>query len=167
MKSTLILLTTAAFVAVTSSFPVNNMKRSFDIQLNSNTSFCSFLPPQPGDNVGATENDGIPFCTNTTLGGQLFPTSFIQTSHYLNTSDYVQVTGTFNRTAYSLSESDGGGQYDNRDIEDVTCNGYKYFVNLVEPDVQVFCIRCCQSQSDCNLGASTYGCEKVVPGDYS
>lgn len=55
----------------------------------------------------------------------------------------------------------------NMDIKDVTCNGYKYFVNLIEPDANVFCIRCCESQSDCNLGISTYGCERVVPGDYS
>lgn len=53
------------------------------------------------------------------------------------------------------------------DIDDVTCNGYKYWVNMLEPDVNQYCIRCCKSQSDCNLGLSTYGCERIIPGDYS
>ncbi|KAF1796698.1 hypothetical protein FB192DRAFT_1253523, partial [Mucor lusitanicus] len=139
----------------------------YDIQLQSDTAFCSFMPPHPGDNVGATENDGIPFCTNATLGGQVFPEGFIKTAHFVKTSGYAQVTGTIDRAAYQLDPNDGGGQYDNMDIKDVTCNGYKYFVNLIEPDANVFCIRCCESQSDCNLGISTYGCERVVPGDYS
>jgi hypothetical protein len=56
---------------------------------------------------------------------------------------------------------------DNLDLPDGTCNGFKHFVNLIEPDVQLFCIRCCQDSSDCNLGKSQYGCEVIVPGDYS
>lgn len=139
----------------------------FSVQLSSDTAFCSFMPPQPGDDVGGTENDGIPFCTNSTLGGQVFPTGFIKTSHYASSSSYAQVTGTIDRTAYNLSASDGGGQYDNRDIDGVTCNGWNYFVNLIEPDSQTFCIRCCESQDDCRLGISTFGCETIVPGDYS
>lgn len=143
-------------------------KRSpVSIQLESDTAFCSFMPPHPGDDVGGTENDGIPFCTNSSLGGQVFPSGFIKSAHYASTSAYVQVTGTIDRSAYSLKSSDGGGQYDNRDIDGVTCNGYNYFVNLIEPDANVFCIRCCKSQSDCHLGISTHGCEAIVPGDYS
>ncbi|CAO3607285.1 unnamed protein product [Mucor fragilis] len=180
MKFTLLTTTTLAlFATVSTALPTHqncaiaspsapsNSSSGYDIQLKSDTAFCSFMPPHPGDNVGATENDGIPFCTNATLGGQVFPKGFIKTAHFLNTSDYAQVTGTIDRTAYQLSSSDSGGQFDNLDIKDVTCNGFKHFVNLIEPDANVFCIRCCENQSDCNLGISTYGCERVVPGDYS
>jgi hypothetical protein len=125
------------------------------------------MPPHPGDDVGGTENDGKPFCTSADLGGEQFPSGFIQSSHYLDTGSYVQVTGTINAAAYQLSRSDGGGQYDNKDIDGVTCNGYKYFVNLIEPDAQVFCIRCCSDSSDCHLGESEAGCESIVPGDYN
>ncbi|KAK4509610.1 Arf GTPase arf1 [Mucor velutinosus] len=153
--------------AIANSSAPSSSSSGYDIHLKSDTAFCSFMPPHPGDNVGATENNGIPFCTNATLGGQVFPQGFIKTAHFLNTTDYAQVTGTIDRAAYQLDPNDGGGQYDNMDIKNVTCNGYKFFVNLIEPDANVFCIRCCENQSDCNLGISTYGCERIVPGDYS
>lgn len=140
---------------------------NYDISLVSDSAFCSFMPPKAGDDVGATENDGVPYCTNSTLGGQEFPSGFIKSAHFVSTTDYAQVTGTINRDAYSLSSTDGGGQYDNRDIDGVTCNGYKYFVNLIEPDSNTFCIRCCKEQADCRLGISTFGCARIVPGNYN
>ncbi|KAI8078868.1 uncharacterized protein BX664DRAFT_342920 [Halteromyces radiatus] len=164
-------LLTLLFVACTMvmALPLAQKRSGYNIQLNSNSAFCSFLPPHPGDDVGGTEDNGIPFCSNSSLSntGKVFPSGFIQSAHYVKKSNYVQVTGRMNRDAYKLKSSDGGGQYDNRDINGVVCNGYKYFVNMLEPDVNQYCIRCCKSQSDCNLGLSTYGCERVVPGDYS
>ncbi|KAL9558988.1 hypothetical protein MBANPS3_000643 [Mucor bainieri] len=160
MKFTLLTTATLAFFAtVSTALPTqqkccatgstsapSNSSSGYAIQVKSDTAFCSFMPPHPGDNVGATENEAIPFCTNATLGGQVFPEGFIKSAHFLNTSDYAQVTGTIDRAAYQLSSSDGGGQMDDLDIKDATCNGYK---------------------ADCNLGISTYGCQRVVPGDYS
>ncbi|KAI8344264.1 hypothetical protein BC941DRAFT_408191 [Chlamydoabsidia padenii] len=137
------------------------------ITLESDQAFCSFLPPHPGNDVGATEENGIPFCTNTSLGGQVFPNGFVQSAHFVKEDDYVQVTGRMNPDAYQLSHSDGGGQYDNRDINGVTCNGYKYWVNMLEPDNGQYCIRCCKSQSSCNLGQSEFGCQTIIPGDYN
>lgn len=161
-------IATLGFLAITSALPTKRAPDSgYSIQLLSDTEFCSFVPPKAGDDVGATENDGIPKCTNTSLGGELFPTGFIKTAHYVKEASYVQVTGTINRSAYDLNANDGGGQYDNRDIDGVTCNGYKYFVNLIEPDSQTFCIRCCEEQSDCRLGISTQGCGAIVPGNYN
>lgn len=166
MKSSLLAI--FALLAVScNAMPTSKRAGGYTISLQSGTSFCSFVPPKAGDNVGATENDGIPMCTDSSLGNQQFPASFIKSAHYASTSTYAQITGTIDRSAYNLDPTDGGGQYDNRDISGVTCNGYKYFVNLIEPDTDTFCIRCCESQSDCNLGRSTAGCEKIVPGDYS
>ncbi|KAG0931726.1 hypothetical protein G6F57_014897 [Rhizopus arrhizus] len=158
------IFTLFALIATLRALPLK--KRAYSIQLESDSDFCSFMPPHAGDDVGGTENDGVPMCTNASLGGEEFPTGFIQSSHYLSTSSYVQVTGTIDASKYSLSSSDGGGQYDNKDIDGVTCNGYKYFVNLIEPDSSTFCIRCCESQSDCRLGISTKGCQEIVPGNY-
>ncbi|KAG1443716.1 hypothetical protein G6F56_010571 [Rhizopus delemar] len=155
------------FALLGSVYAVPLSKRGYSIQLQSSSQFCSFMPPHRGDDVGGTENDGIPMCTSTSLGDQQFPTGFIKSSHYVKTTNYVQVTGTIDRSKYGLSSSDGGGQYDNKDIDGVTCNGYKYFVNLIEPDANVFCIRCCKNQSDCKLGLSTFGCDRVVPGNYN
>ncbi|KAI9277567.1 hypothetical protein BY458DRAFT_453138 [Sporodiniella umbellata] len=157
----------ALLVLLASVYAIPLSKRGYSIQLQSDSQFCSFMPPHPGDDVGGTEENGIPMCTSSNLGGKQFPSGFIKSSHYLKSSNYVQVTGTIDRSKYKLSSSDGGGQYDNKDISGVTCNGYKYFVNLIEPDVNIFCIRCCKNQSDCKLGLSTYGCERIVPGNYN
>jgi hypothetical protein len=169
MKSmALFLVLCALFAMVCHALPVANKRApKYQIHVNSNTAFCSFMPPHPGNDVGGTENNGIPFCTSSSLGGKTFPSGYIKSAHYTSTSNYQQVTGRIDRTKYSLKASDGGGQYDNRDIGSTTCNGYKYFVNLIEPDANIFCIRCCKNQADCKLGISTQGCEHIVPGNYS
>jgi hypothetical protein len=169
MKSmALFLVLCALFAMVCHALPVANKRApKYQIQVNSDTAFCSFMPPHNGDDIGGTENDGIPFCTSSSLGGQTFPSGFIQSAHYTSTSNYQQVTGRIDRTKYSLNASDGGGQYDNKDIGSTTCNGYNYFVNLIEPDANIFCIRCCKNQADCKLGISTQGCVAIVPGDYN
>ncbi|KAG2200464.1 uncharacterized protein EV154DRAFT_525828 [Mucor mucedo] len=168
MKSAIIFALFVLFAAICSAAPtVGLTKRAYSIQVKSASAFCSFMPPKAGDDVGATENDGIPFCTSSALGGKTFPSGFIKSAHYASTSTYSQVTGRIDRSKYSLKSSDGGGQYDNKDIDNVTCNGYKYFVNLIEPDANVFCIRCCKNQADCRLGISTYGCARIVPGNYN
>lgn len=168
MKYTITLvLLTFLIASLVNALPAVKRATKYAIQVKSATAFCSFMPPHPGNDVGGTENNGIPFCTSANLGGKVFPTGFIKSAHYVSTSAYSQITGKIDRSKYSLKSSDGGGQYDNKDISSATCNGYKYFVNLIEPDANVFCIRCCKSQADCNLGISTYGCSRVVPGNYS
>ncbi|KAK4518440.1 uncharacterized protein ATC70_008658 [Mucor velutinosus] len=167
-SATLIVFALIAFFAMVShALPMERRAPKYQIQVKSETAFCSFMPPHPGDDVGATENNGIPMCTDPSLGGKTFPTGFIKSAHYASTANYQQITGRIDRTKYSLKSTDGGGQYDNKDIASTTCNGYKYFVNLIEPDANIFCIRCCKNQADCRLGISTYGCARVVPGNYN
>ncbi|KAI8981997.1 hypothetical protein BDF20DRAFT_905692 [Mycotypha africana] len=167
----IILFALGLFTCLVQALPVHSSltRRApkYQIQLQSATAFCSFLPPHPGDDVGATENDGKPFCTDASLGGQVFPSGFIKSAHFAKTSTYAQVTGRIDGSKYKLNPSDGGGQYDNKDVAPTTCNGYKYFVNLIEPDANTFCIRCCKNQADCKLGISTYGCQRIVPGNYN
>ncbi|KAI7887606.1 uncharacterized protein EV154DRAFT_470209 [Mucor mucedo] len=140
--------------------------------VNSQDDFCLFLPPKPGLVVAVNENNGVAFCTKKDLVSKAseFPSGFITTAHYLKSSKYVQVTGFFDRSKYSLGESDGGGQYDNHGKGKpvaAMCKGYNYFVSLIEPDIERFCIRCCQDKVDCNTGRSGYGCLRVVSGDYT
>ncbi|KAI8072521.1 hypothetical protein BC940DRAFT_229478, partial [Gongronella butleri] len=138
------------------------------INLHSESAYCFYLPPSPGLDVAVTEKEGMPFCTDVSLAphAQVFPDGFVTAAHYLTTATYTQVTGTINPAAYSLDTSQGGGQYDQRDLPRGSCNGMRYFVNLVEPDSSTFCIRCCQNKADCNIGRSTYGCRNVVEGEY-
>ncbi|ORY95496.1 hypothetical protein BCR43DRAFT_564378 [Syncephalastrum racemosum] len=142
------------------------------VKLNSGSSFCFFLPPKPNVYVASTETQGVPYCTKSSVvpGNKVFPSNFISVAHYNKTSKYVQVTGYINPSKAGLMSKDEGGQYDNHgngNPPGAQCEGYKYFVNLVEPADKRFCIRCCHSKVDCNTGRSEYGCLRVVPGDYS
>ncbi|KAI9493933.1 hypothetical protein BDB00DRAFT_905710 [Zychaea mexicana] len=156
-----------------------------EVVIHSGDDFCLFLPPQPGLEVASHENDGAPFCSisNDVPGASQFPqggrafeahylfhTDFITTAHYERSEAYEQVTGFFDRTKYNLQESDGGGQYDSHASHKptgATCAGYPYFVSMIEPSENRFCIRCCQNTEDCPTGRSEYGCLRIIPGDYS
>jgi hypothetical protein len=168
MYSRLLLSIFALAVAV-SGLPVAKRGSGAAIKVQSDSKFCFYLPPHRGGNIADSENNAVPACTDTSLasGSIQFPSGFIQSAHYVSTSGYVQVTGRIDRSKYGLKASDGGGQMDNLDLPKGTCNGYKHFVNLVEPDANVYCIRCCKDSDDCNLGKSQDGCESVVPGNYS
>ncbi|KAF9993091.1 hypothetical protein BGZ79_002310 [Entomortierella chlamydospora] len=138
----------------------------------SQTDFCIFLPPKFGGDIAANEDRAVAFCTKPNLPGanaQVLPAGFIKSAHFVTNTQkgYVQVTGLFDRTKYGLSAKDGGGQYDMRAPVGALCSGYKSFVQLTEPDTQMYCIRCCQNKADCPVNKSTYGCEKVLGGDYS
>ncbi|KAF9351054.1 hypothetical protein BGX26_010844 [Mortierella sp. AD094] len=139
----------------------------------SQTDFCIFLPPKFGGDIAANEDRAVAFCTKPNLPGatnaQVLPAGFIKTAHFVTNTQkgYVQITGRIDRSKYGLSANDGGGQYDMRAPVGALCNGYKSFVQLTEPDAQIYCIRCCQNKADCPVNKSTYGCEKVLGGDYS
>ncbi|KAG0206693.1 hypothetical protein BGX28_001892 [Mortierella sp. GBA30] len=139
--------------------------------VESQENFCFFLPPEAGGDVSEAEDNAIAFCTNpmdTAPGAKIFPKGFIESAHFIEDRErnWVQVTGRLVPKLYSLSNKDKGGQYDVRAPEDATCANYKYFVNMVEPDGSIYCMRCCQTKEDCPVGKSTYGCKVVIDGKY-
>ncbi|KAF9218039.1 hypothetical protein BGZ59_000013 [Podila verticillata] len=139
----------------------------------SQTDFCLWLPPVYGGDIAANEDRAVSFCTKPNMPGAanagVLPAGFIQSAHFVSNTQkgYVQVTGRLNRAKYGLSAKDGGGQYDMRAPVGAICNGYKAFVQLTEPDAQIYCIRCCMNKADCPVNKSTYGCEKVLGGNYA
>ncbi|CAG8590287.1 14736_t:CDS:1 [Gigaspora margarita] len=140
---------------------------SLTVTVESEEVFCSFLPRQQSEEIGASEDDAIPFCTSSTPNApNQFPTGFIKTAHFKQDTNYVQVTGTIDNSLYVIP-SDGGGQYDTKAPVGASCTGYKKFVNLVEPNNGRFCIRCCNDGATCDTGHSEAGCDVIIPGDYS
>ncbi|KAG0329938.1 hypothetical protein BG004_002216 [Podila humilis] len=139
----------------------------------SQTDFCIWLPPAFGGDIAANEDRAVTFCTKPNMAGArnagVLPSGFIKSAHFVTNTQrgYVQMTGRMDRSKYGLSGKDGGGQYDMRAPVGAICNGYKAFVQLTEPDAQIYCIRCCMNKADCPVNKSTYGCEKVLGGDYS
>ncbi|KAK3845080.1 MAG: hypothetical protein J3R72DRAFT_436866 [Linnemannia gamsii] len=136
------------------------------------TDFCLFLPPYfSSGGIAANEHRAIAFCTKplfTPLAFE-FPTDFIQTRHYVKNvaRNYVQVTGRIKREKYCLKGSDQGGQNDKWHPPGATCTGYNHFVELVEPNENIYCIRCCMSINDCPTDKDDQGCKVVIPGNYS
>ncbi|KAF9584890.1 hypothetical protein BGW38_004776 [Lunasporangiospora selenospora] len=130
--------------------------------------FCFFLPPSAGGGISENEDKAIAFCMKDAPGAKIFPEGFIESAHYLENTEkgWVQVTGKMTPSVYSLSKKDGGGQYDVKAPVGAVCAKYKYFVNMVEPDGSIFCMRCCNTKEDCPVGKSTYGCKSVIGGKY-
>ncbi|KAL1926099.1 hypothetical protein VTP01DRAFT_6136 [Rhizomucor pusillus] len=162
----------SALLLVSAFFAAAASASKTQVAVNSLSDFCLFLPPKPGMEIAPNEDIGISFCLkpSTISGSKALPAGFIKTAHFLKTSTYVQLTGWIDRTKYKLKSSDGGGQYDNHGNGKpvgAVCKNYNYFVELIEPDINRFCIRCCQNKADCPTGRSGYGCLRVVPGDYS
>ncbi|CAM0135734.1 hypothetical protein VKS41_001838 [Umbelopsis sp. WA50703] len=138
-------------------------------------SLCIFMPQNPGEEIALSEPTAIAHCNSTDVvsGAKKIPEGFIKSAHYLAASGegkYVQYTGSIDPSKYDLKSTDGGGQYDNHGSGNPpgsSCEGYPYYVELIEPDIERYCIRCCENYQDCNAGRSTYGCQRVVPGDFS
>jgi len=133
--------------------------------------FCILLPPNPGDDIADSLEESVSFCTSTTPQvryAKEMPSSFILTYNYAQGPDltYSQVTGTIDPAAYSLSTSDDGGMASHKLPDGARCLGYRYFIQFVEPNEGVFCIRCCHNKDDCHTDQADKGCKVVIPGTY-
>ncbi|KAG0091108.1 hypothetical protein BGZ93_007136 [Podila epicladia] len=164
----LLFFSTAAHAVPAHSPPMPSGKT---IVLNSVEEYCLFLPRRPGQTIGESEDSAVAFCNkpiSTAPNARTLPTAFIRNLNFYKNADkgYVQITGLFNRRSVSLSRHDGGGQYDIKAPRGAKCYGYPYFVELVEPDVERYCLRCCKNKKDCPVHKSTQGCVKVLGGIY-
>ncbi|KAI8069710.1 hypothetical protein BC940DRAFT_297408 [Gongronella butleri] len=136
------------------------------------TDFCMFLPPPGITGLPLSDNewDAVSYCMGNTpkaTGAEKMPDGFVLSAHYVATDAYVQVTGQINPTKAGLLASDEGGQCDVAAPQGSSCAGWQYYVNLIEPANNIYCMRCCNDQTNCNRGISQDGCARVVPGDYS
>ncbi|KAG0343978.1 hypothetical protein BG004_004847 [Podila humilis] len=133
--------------------------------------FCLFLPPMYGGNIAENEDKAVAFCTKPLKDAPkaaILPKNFIKSAHFTRNTQrgWVQVTGRMDRTKYGLDPNDGGGQYDIKAPVGSFCAGYKHYVELIEPDINIYCIRCCKEKIDCPVNKSTHGCRKVLGGNY-
>ncbi|KAF9916196.1 hypothetical protein BX616_004365 [Lobosporangium transversale] len=120
--------------------------------------------------IAENEDKAVAFCSKPMAeapNAGILPKGFVKSLHLVCTRRYVQITGRIDRSKYGLSRKDAGGQYDIKAPVGAKCAGYPYFVELVEPDIQIYCMRCCRNKSDCPTHKSTKGCKAVISGDYS
>lgn len=159
--------TITAFVAMAAAASAQQIAQIVD-----SSNFCILLPPvgSADVNIADTETYATVRCMGSTpeaTGAGTLPSGFILSAHYVSTSAYVQVTGQIDPSKAGLNVTDDGGQYDIMAPKGSTCAGWQYYVNLIEPSGNDYCIRCCNDTTNCNRGISQAGCARVVPGDYS
>lgn len=149
--------TTKTAYAATATYTYNY---GLTAQISGPDDFCIFLPKSPGnkeenngqvdiDAIADSEKSAAAFCTKPNAnapGARTLPVDFITTAHFYTDDEagYTQVTGQFNRASWELSEKDEGGQYDNhgRGSPPLSmCHGYRYYVNMIEPNTQIYCMR--------------------------
>ncbi|KAI8081437.1 uncharacterized protein BX664DRAFT_340392 [Halteromyces radiatus] len=134
--------------------------------------FCVYLPPPDSTNrnIADTEWNAQAYCLGSTplaAKANKMPDGFIQSAHFVATNEYVQVTGQIDPAKANLNVTDDGGQMDIAAPKGSSCAGWKFYVNMIEPTGNTYCMRCCNDKVTCNRGISEKGCAHVIPGDYS
>ncbi|KAI8602240.1 hypothetical protein EDD21DRAFT_304001 [Dissophora ornata] len=132
--------------------------------VDSADSYCFFLPPMVGGDIAANEDRAIAFCNKANSrapGAKIFPTGFVLSTHWASGKDWVQISGQIDPTQYSLNPCDTGGQYDIKAPVGATCAGFAHFVNVIEPEIGVYGMKCCQQKADCDVSHSTYGVKRI------
>ncbi|KFH64180.1 hypothetical protein MVEG_10005 [Podila verticillata NRRL 6337] len=158
-------LASAAVLAMGSSAQINGQVASVD----SADSYCFFLPPMVGGDIAANEDQAIAFCNKPNAkapGAKTFPDGFVQSAHFASGDGWVQITGQINPAGYSLNPCDAGGQYDIKAPVGATCAGYGYFVNVIEPEVGEYGMKCCNVKTDCDVAHSHLGVRRVFGEQY-
>lgn len=82
--------------------------------VNSLDDWCIFAPPQPGPDsvIGNTERIEVAWCTADGHGTRLIPDGSITGAHFVQTPDYVQITGVGDLTKINIPAGDEGGELD-------------------------------------------------------
>jgi len=76
--------------------------------------FCLWAPPEPGPGsvIGNTEQIEVSWCIKSGYGTRVIPPGSIKGAHFVQTPDYVQVTGIGDLTSLNVAAGDAGGELD-------------------------------------------------------
>ncbi|KAG0279491.1 hypothetical protein BGZ95_001074 [Linnemannia exigua] len=140
--------------------------------LISTTEYCIFLPHKFGGEISDDMDKARVFCNKPIPSApmaKILPAGFIKSIHLTrNTAaGWVQITGRIDRRKYGLKSWDDGGQYDIKHPNGGSYDGYKYFVEFVEPNENIYCLRACKHKQNCPTNKPTRGCKEVIGGNYS
>ncbi|PIL23120.1 hypothetical protein GSI_14429 [Ganoderma sinense ZZ0214-1] len=153
--------------------------------VNAIDDWCIFAPPDPGPDsvIGNTERIEVAWCIKPGHGTRLIPDGAITGAHFVQTPDYVQVTGVGDLTKINIPQGDEGGELDphGADGNGNPIGGLVFtsafgtlaqaheWTNFVAFDE--FCIRVCKDGPNapalCQHIYDVMGCEWNMPGDYS
>ncbi|KAL0959888.1 hypothetical protein HGRIS_011556 [Hohenbuehelia grisea] len=80
--------------------------------INSVEDFCLWGPPEPNHAVGNDERIVVAWCMKDGTGSRLIPDGTIQGAHFVQTPDFIQITGVGDLTKINVLKGDEGGELD-------------------------------------------------------
>jgi len=152
--------------------------------LNSVDDFCLFAPPNPGSNstIGDTERFEVSWCLKDGYGTRVIPDGSITGAHFVQTPDYIQVTGVGDMTMLNIPEGDTGGELDPHGADGngnpigglVFSNAFGELEQIHEwtnfMSSTQFCFRACKAGPNattyCQHIYDVMGCAWNMPGNY-
>ncbi|TFK81207.1 hypothetical protein K466DRAFT_347035 [Polyporus arcularius HHB13444] len=156
-----------------------------NLYINGIDDFCLFAPPTPGaaSTIGNTERIEVAWCLKPGYGTRLIPDGAITGAHFVQTPDYVQVTGVGDLTKLNIPNgTDGGGELDPHGADGngnpigglVFSSAFGDLQQIHEwtnfMAVDEFCIRACKdgpkAPALCQHIYDVMGCAWNMPGNY-
>ncbi|KAH7335558.1 hypothetical protein B0J17DRAFT_670622 [Rhizoctonia solani] len=156
-----------------------------NLYINSVEDFCLWAPPySDGKNssIGEVEQIVVSWCVKQGYGTRLIPDGTIKGAHFVQTPDYVQVTGWGDFTKMNVPKGDAGGELDPHGADGLgnphgglvfgstfgKLQQYHEWTNFMS--ATEFCIRVCKdgptAAKTCNHIYDIMGCEWNMPGNY-
>ncbi|KAF8499928.1 hypothetical protein JB92DRAFT_2980797 [Gautieria morchelliformis] len=80
--------------------------------VNSLDDFCIWGPPKPNSAIADTEGELVAWCTKPGRGTRIIPSGALTGVQFMQTPDYLQVTGRINQTLINIAAGDSGGEED-------------------------------------------------------
>ncbi|CAE6380717.1 unnamed protein product [Rhizoctonia solani] len=158
-----------------------------NIYINSVNDFCLWAPPYTdgkNSSVGQVEQIMVAWCLNDGYGTRLIPDGTITGAHFVQTVDYVQVTGVGDLTKLNIPKGDSGGELDPHGADNLgnphgglvfgssfgKWQQYHEWTNFMS--ATDFCLRACRDDGNdpkhhCNHIYDLQGCDWNVPANYS
>ncbi|KAB5590869.1 Carbohydrate-binding module family 13 protein [Ceratobasidium theobromae] len=157
------------------------------LSTRSTANFCLWAPPYTdgkNSSVGAVEQIMVSWCMNEGYGTRLIPDGTIKGAHFVQTPDYVQVTGWGDFTKMNIPAKDSGGELDPHGADGLgnphggivfgnsfgKWQQYHEWTNFMS--ATDFCIRACRDDGNdpkhhCNHIYDLQGCDWNMPANYS
>jgi len=157
-----------------------------NVYVNSVKDFCVWGPPDPNGEIGTVEQIVVAYCSEPGRGTRLFLDGTLQAVHFIETPDYIQVTGTGDFTKMNIVAGDAGGELDPHGPDGFgNPHGGLVFSNVWSGGqglgqqihewtnfqaADQFCIRTCKPGGRdvdwCQHVYDVMGCAWNMPGDY-
>jgi len=153
-----------------------------NVYINSVDDFCLWAP-HTRMVVGNAERETVAYCIRSGYGTRLIPDGTIKGAHFVQTPDYVQVTGVGDLTSLNIPAGDQGGELDPHGADQkgnpiggvvfgTSFGGlqqYHEWTNFMS--ATTFCIKGCKDGKDarkhCQHIYDIVGCDFNMPANYS